>query len=238
MKKVAVCICGEYRQLDLTYTSWNFLYHSDFECDIYASTWETSRQENKGLGINIFENITEDHYKKYFPNAKIILNKIPESYEQILRQNSAKMYFNWKKAVELVKESNIKYDLLIIIRPDVFLECHENYSRFVDAIKTDRIYGTDWIKLIGVNYFFIDDLIFMGECDTMINFIDEIPLETTTHYGLAKFIISKNLFVERLSLSPIIIRANCIGIPNLSYGLINEKKQEWLEASHDDYIKK
>jgi hypothetical protein len=198
--KTAIFVYGQYRDFDVVVKSWNFL--NNLDCDVYFSTWDKSHQENPALNYYIEKDVTEDMILKYVPNAKIsILNEKNHYGNKLLQtSNPEKMIFHFKKCLEMSKESNIKYDFIMLTRTDNFIKCNFPSENFYLMNKKDRIYGTNSVELCGPKKFFVMDIFFWGDYDVMSNFINTLKDNTKDiHNGLAEHIFESNLFVESTS---------------------------------------
>jgi hypothetical protein len=132
---IAVIVSGEYREFDLAHVSWPFVNWPTV--DFYFSTWNTTTEVNDRLGINIKEEVTIDRIAKHGLN--IISYAIDNPNENLFNQQ--KMIERWHKGLELLSNSNFKYDSVILIRPDLFLDFDTNlFYEFVTNIEEDCIY--------------------------------------------------------------------------------------------------
>jgi hypothetical protein len=114
--KTAVLVSGMYREFDIAVKSWNFL--KDIDCDIYFSTWEKSVQNSEILNIHIEEHITEDMILKHIPNAKVKIYNVNDfDFSGDVGYHNDKHLFLLKSSLNMIKESGIDYDLLIMTRP-------------------------------------------------------------------------------------------------------------------------
>ena len=110
--KIAVLIYGMYREFDIAISSWDFL--KKLDCDVYFSTWSTSKQRNKKLDIIVDEEVTEKRILDHVKNARISISD--DIFSELT--NPEKMIFHWKSGLEMIKKHNIKYDYLMLTRPD------------------------------------------------------------------------------------------------------------------------
>lgn len=227
--RLAILVCGEYREFEQAHRSWDFLTKTDN--DVFFSTWDKSIQENKGLDIYIEENITEDKIKQFLPNAFISI--VDNSINTSLPNNTHRMHYHWKNSLRLLEESGNNYTHVILTRPDIFYYNHnEEYYDYDVKIKSDRLYGGERIVLVGNNVFGVDDTYFLGKYETIKEFIIELPIETEMHQGLAKYIINKGWFIEQLHMGTAIVRANCKELSQINMQSVSQKRQEWYEAFH------
>lgn len=227
--RLAILVCGEYREFETAHRSWDFLTKTDN--DVFFSTWNKSVQENKGLEIYIEEDITEEKIKSFLPNAliSIVDNTIGES----LKNNTYRMHYHWKNALSMLKESNNTYTHVLIIRPDIFYQNHrEEYVNYDQQIQPNVLYGGERITLVGNNVFGVDDTFFLGTFKTISEFIDDLPIETEMHHGLAQYIINKGWYVNQLQMGTSIVRGNCRNSKELDMNTVGQKRHEWYVAYH------
>ena len=157
--KIALCLAGQYRTFNSEYvqkTLHKFILNK-YNCDVYFSTWT-----NKGKSLahtlpTEIKNdtiITEYDILKYIPNAKVEIenyNNWKESLNEtysILLQNTLntiysgslpQLYKNYR-VYELIPK-NIKYDFIIITRPDIFFFGNLNIEDMlnIEAISNKNI---------------------------------------------------------------------------------------------------
>ena len=227
--KLAILICGEYREFESAHRSWDFLTKTDN--DVFFSTWNRSAQENKGLDIYIDEVITEDKIKQFLPNAFISI--VDCSVSDSLPNNTHRMHYHWKNALSMLKECNNTYTHVLIIRPDIFYQNHrEEYDNYDQQIQPNVLYGGERITLVGCNVFGVDDTFFLGDFNTMSEFINDLPIETEMHHGLAQYIINKGWYVNQLQMGTSIVRGNCRNLKELDMNIVGQKRHEWYVAYH------
>jgi hypothetical protein len=225
--RLAILVCGEYREFELAHRSWDFLTKTDN--DVFFSTWDKSIQENKGLDIRVEENISEEKIKQFLPNAFISI--VDSGVNKSLPNNTHRMHYHWKNALSML--NNRDYTHIILIRPDIFYQNHrEDYINYDQQIQSNVLYGGERITLVGNNVFGVDDTFFLGSFDTMTEFINDLPIETEMHHGLAQYIINKGWFVNQLSMGTSIVRGNCRGLNELDMNVVGQKRHEWYVAYH------
>jgi hypothetical protein len=132
---IAVIVSGEYREFDFAHISWPFIKWPTV--DFYFSTWSTTTEVNARLGIHIKEKVTINRIAKHG------LNIIAYTIDDLKRNltNQQKMIERWHKGLELLSNSNLTYDSVILIRPDLFLDFDEDlFYEFVTNLEEDCIY--------------------------------------------------------------------------------------------------
>jgi hypothetical protein len=234
--KIAVIVYGMYREFDIAVKSWDFL--NRFDCDVYFSTWSKSLQKNKKLGIIINEDVNEERILRHIPNAKISI--IDDNFDDLLR--SEKMIFHWKRALDMLLKSSIKYDYIILSRSDNYIHFNIDENFIKNTIQSDKIYGLAEMEIINDYEVSIQDIFFMGKFEEIKKIIESIPsnlcheeFDGSIHYHLAKHILLNKLTVEVLpNVEVVVVRGNAreltpneINIDNLA-----KKHNEWGENWH------
>jgi hypothetical protein len=123
--KIAALVYGEYREFEKAVKSWDIFKNLDI--DYYFSTWNTSHQTCKDLGIDKKINVTHEMINNIYPNSHIIINDIP--YDLIFHgQNQRKILYHWGLLLNKLKETNTEYDLIFIMRFDLFFILQNEYK--------------------------------------------------------------------------------------------------------------
>jgi hypothetical protein len=200
--KTAVLVSGMYREFDIAVKSWNFL--KDIDCDIYFSTWEKSVQTSEILNIHIEEHITEDMILKHIPNAKVKIYNVNDfDFSGDVGYHNDKHLFLLKSSLNMIKESGIDYDLLIMTRPDNYSFYNYTPDFYSKLIKDDVIFGLTPIYITGKptkEEYFLMDYYFMGHFKTLLNVIDSLPtnMPGNIHTEFARTIIKLDYYVVQL----------------------------------------
>lgn len=235
--KIAFLIYGEYREFDNVVPSWKFL--SNLDCDFYFSTWSNSKQINNKLNIVKEFSVNEEMIRKYYPNAIIKISNLND-YSEIKDcwGNASKIYFHWKCLLELLKESEKKYDCVWLMRPDIYLKLDKNY----DSMPTEYFSYLYENNIISVGYeykkelnntFFANDTLLIGRCDSIISILEASKnFEGEIHYSLGKFIYDSKIKVEMPKFFQAkLVRPNCF-IQDSTYVLQNI---EDVDMTYFDY---
>lgn len=199
--KIAILIVGEYREFKISINSWNFLNNDN--ADYWISTWEVSKQND------FIETVSEKDFTNYLPNIKNIgihpKEKIYISNGNI--DTSQAFRFNWmycyETLLEKMESQNLKYDAMMIIRPDLWLEYQtEDFltDSFITQLKDNTIYH------IGPKHKeWINDLMFYGKFDVMWDFLSKVQYKPIEHNNLGK-IIDENYNTEEHKGTAVIVR--------------------------------
>lgn len=221
--KLAVLVYGMYREFDTVVKSWDFL--NNIDCDVYFSTWNVSKQKNTRLGIVVDEEVTEERIKKHIPNA-IVSVQSEDTFTELA--NPQKLIYHWKNCLKMVKDSGIKYDLIMLTRPDSYKVISQPHQRLFKYNKPNTIYGLDKI-IFNNGEPFIQDIFFIGNFDVISNLIETIPSTITAiHRDLSKHILDLGYNVETVeNISMATTRANVRGMQELNIKNVFEKTMEW-----------
>jgi hypothetical protein len=200
--KTAVLVSGMYREFDIAVKSWKFL--NDLDCDVYFSTWKKSVQSSSVLDIHIDEDVTEEMILKHIPNAKIKIYDVNDyDFSDDKEYHNNKHLFLLKSSLNMIKDSGVEYDMLIMTRPDNY--CFYNYSSdyYSKFIREDAIFGLTPIYVTGkpsLEQYFLLDYFFMGHFKTLYNVIDSLPTNMigNIHTEFAKSVMKLDYYVVQL----------------------------------------
>lgn len=230
--KIAVLVYGMYREFDIAFKSWDFI--DKFNCDVYISTWSKSKQINNRLGIFIDETVDEQRILNKIPNAIISIKD--DTFQNLT--NHEKIIFHWKTALQLIVNSNIYYDFLIITRPDNYINFNVTLDELKKLSNTDKIYGLEPIRTVN-DSLFLQDIFFIGNFLLIKKLIDNLPQKLDLsefngeiHHHLAKHVLLNNLDVDVIdNVNAITVRANCRNLSNdeMNINNIYKKLLEWGE---------
>ena len=237
--RLAVLIYGQYRQFDIAYTSWGFL--NELDCDVYVSSWDKSVEILESMGINVSLNVTEEMFTRFIPKAKVeILN---ESDYPLTENNLflPRMHIHWRNLCRMLKESQQRYDTVILLRTDLFLTICFPSTELYTLNEPNTLYGFSEIEMVD-NDLFCNDVFFCGNQDIMMSFMDTLPNDCDYHTKLAKHIQDSGIHLKvpygtdyfRYAF----VRPNCRAIPTVDlnefiifslweiYNRYNEKRND------------
>lgn len=233
---VAVLVNGECRELPIAVKSWRFL--KELDCDVFVSTWNKCIQINRRLGINIQEDITEDHIKTYLPNAIISINdKNNYDFSSDVQYHNAKQIFHWKNSLRMMKSVGKKYDLVIITRPDNYKFYQFHSERLLSMNNPLTIYGQLAIHASGPGQFFVPEYFFCGSEEVITKMIETLPNEMpgNIHHDLAVHIMSLGMYVHPMhEFDLTLARPTLRGLENLDRDLIQKKFWEWGQNTENN----
>jgi hypothetical protein len=193
--KTAVLIFGEYREFKNAHKTWKFLNNIDY--DIYISTWNTSNDVNNVLGIDLHATIDETDILNYFPNAKISI-KADTMYGMV----STKMIHHWRTLFNMMTVSDIEYDNVVLIRPDVYFDNTDLIESLLTKLPNENVlYGLSTVNHPPPpEYMYVNDCLFIGKMELMRNtFLSMFEPDITRkgiHYHLAKHFINNDIHIQ------------------------------------------
>ena len=227
--KIAVLVYGQYRDFDISITTWDFINHLD--CDFYFSTWNKSNQTSEKLNISSSFNVNEDMIKKFIPNSKISIldESIILDTGIALEENTRKIIYHWKNGLKMIRESNVDYDMIFLLRFDTIftIDCEYNEVLKLNEEKTLYYDGRGDVESKTVS-----DLFFISKFDVLSEFIDNLNDDSSNiHVELSNTISLLNLNLK----SPIdklnfqIIRPNVRELNHNDFNLKNiwDKNRKW-----------
>jgi hypothetical protein len=180
MTRIAVLISGEYRTFKHCRKSMTFL--DSPMVDVYVSTWNVTTNICKKINLSVTESVTE----------KTILDDLGKTPHGMLiddlgsfvqkKYNSA-MIYRWLRGIELIKNSNIQYDYVIVVRPDLFFSSNTPIRLDkIDAYKNKL--GTIWTADLQTSAK-LADVILVSDFHTMEKIFNNLTIqgwEDTTVY--------------------------------------------------------
>ena len=186
--KVAVLVIGEYREFKIAVNSWNFKNYDYI--DYWISTWDTS------ICDNIVEKVNEESFTEYLSNIKDIGIHSSEyiSYQsEKIVDTPLSWRWHWmsvhEKLEETIKSQNLKYDYILIVRPDIWITNDDNFlsKSFLNNINDDTIYS---LSMGEPSNEVVNDLLFYGKFNVMMDFISKSKHKPTEHFNLAQVIFN------------------------------------------------
>lgn len=229
---IAIIVYGPLREFELAHKTWGVL--NELNSDFYFSTWDKSEQSHPKLGIEISESFDEDYIKKYFPKAKIKIHdesKFESCVKGKYNINIDKMIFHWKYGLKMIQESGEKYDILILLRPDLYFNYHRPSINLCELNKPKTIYGMCNIRIESIDsitndfVYFVNDVFLMGNYEVMSNLILKCKNDygLSIHDELAKEILGLGYYVklidglEVVPIRPNSRKLNDLGLNELDY---------------------
>ena len=214
--RTAILIYGEYRTMDIASKTWKF--ENCFnEFDIYVSTWDYTK--------NIRKNKTIDETKSFVVTEDMIKRSIPSAIVNISEYNDKEFYLNmiyhFKTGLNLISNSNINYDSILITRTDLsftFL-LKNNKTIEIKDLEDNVIYGNSDMRVNGVNplYYYVSDVIFFGKLEDMKIIFNNIPEQKDTHRFYAQHLLDNNHYMKHINKFPHFGHIDIVRIDGFGY---------------------
>jgi hypothetical protein len=244
--KIAVFVYGMYREFDVAVKSWDFLFKMD--CDFYFSTWSKSTILHYPTNTFIEKPVTIEMITNHIPNAKVELldeekymidnENVKDDYNNKL-VNSEKMIHHWKNCLKMCKNSGIKYDQIMLMRPDGYFLIKFPYENLIKFNRDNILYGKG--NGIQINHDLthtINDVFFIGNESTISRFIEVLPNKldkfngNNIHSELSESILlNKFFYVGIIGFDSYIIRPNIVELNgiDLNEENLHLKLYEWAQ---------
>ena len=226
--KIAVLVCGQLREFNIAFKSWGPLL--DLNCDFYFSTWNKSSQSNfKWVNyLNTETEVTESMITDNIPNAHVsVLNE--ENYLDIKKGDvTSKQILHWKNSLKMCVDSGVKYETIIVTRPDMFFELL-NLENFINDLEENRI-GNG--KNNPLNFF--EDVFFMSKFKTIKRFIENIKeheinlIHTDLYMHLIHLKMSLKSYYFGIESTEVRPMTNELYLNNITYQTIKLSNKEFI----------
>jgi len=198
-KKVAIMVGGMLREFETAHKSWSFL-NCDSR-DVFFSTWNTTYEINEPLNINIKEEVTDNHIKKYISDAYVKLSE-DIIFDLTTVTSIKKIIYHWKVLLKMVKDTGNFYNIAILTRPDFYLKENVNLVEFIEKISDDSVYGLTKVDILNKPpYLYIQDCFFIAKfsiIEKMINTFELDPEFNDIHVYLSKYFVENKINVIRI----------------------------------------
>jgi hypothetical protein len=224
--KIAVIVYGDYRQFDIAHKSWYKLINCG--SDFYISSTPKTIQKNERFGIDIEFDVNEDMFTKYIPNAVVTLNNNNSTYVRFYMNHIIE---HWKIGLDMIKKSGKKYDMLMVLRTDSWIDFNITIKELYEYNDKDRLYGSKNILIVGDNIHYMDDDFLFGDYNTFSNFIEGLPEKMCAHDEFAKYTMSKKLWVYDSGIISYYLRPTMIS-KSLTINNIKKTHNEWLKYNN------
>lgn len=243
--KIAVLISGQYREFAIAVKSWNFI-PKGATVDFYLSTWNISYDDSyyrsdDEISIPVegtIENVTIGEIKEIITLSDFRI--LPEIYG-----NTVARYIHLiKNSIQMLVNSNTKYDHVMLIRPDLWIDNILNISIAellqADEIDNDVVYGSGLVQGY-MDMPEVRDCFWISNQATMIKFLNLPNLyeKFGTEKLLGQFYIDNNLksILIPNNSAVRVVRSNCRNIENLTTEIVSRKACEWWNIKHPENAK-
>lgn len=249
--KIALLVSGEYREFPVAHKLWNFLKWSNV--DVYFATWDKTLHidQNRNVQAKLNDVTTQDILQYVTPKSYKIVEYTSSKFTTDKMYSCGAMIFLWKTTIQLLEESGIMYDVVVMLRPDLGLKFDEKilYDFFQTKLKkSDQV-------LYAINSFALgypqvlsetenlSDLMYVGTQNAIVK-LKNISLEAfynlqpqnkiDTHKFLAKQCVAFYKCVYNLPIEDwCIIRSNS----HLKFGKTFEEYKEDSKIWWETYYK-
>ena len=178
--RIAVLLSGEYRKFDVCRDTMSFLL-DDPVVDVYVSTWDKTRYLQNLINVSQTEFVNVEQIEQILNRPAVI--EI-ESIDDYLNQRAVKynnfMIHRWKQGINLIKNSNIKYDYIVISRFDLFFNPRGRNATLQEVINLNpasNVLMATWSNAESLSNGILNDVFLLAPYDTMINLMDNLSIE-------------------------------------------------------------
>ena len=172
--------------------------------------------------------------RKFIPNSQISIldESIILKTGSSLEENTRKIIYHWKNGLKMIRESNVNYDMVFLLRFDTIftIDCEYNEVLKLNEEKTLYYDGRG-----DVENKTISDLFFISKFDVLSEFIDNLNDNASNiHVEISNTILLMNLnlksVIDKLNFQ--IIRPNVRELIPNNFNLKNiwDKNREWYEG--------
>lgn len=259
--KIAVIVSGMYREFETASKSWSFLNWP--EVDVYFSTWSDTNETNPRIHINVAEDVSYERIAEHTPNLVRVSLEPQAAFIHHSGQN--KMIHRWKRGLAMVNFSNVVYDAVILIRPDLMLEYDEDgFKQFLEKIEPntfyvpalfDKLYNTDCLVDINTGVTLpgsgINDQMFVGTHETinvLMSMNTPLKEENRCHHRLFEHLDNNKMkmaLIEHCRLRTTITRHTSRGQTNFQkvfddargwyHWKLGDKRKKWIANIPKDF---
>jgi len=246
--KIAALVYGEYREFEKAVKSWDIFKNLDI--DYYFSTWNTSDQTCKDLGIDKKIDVNHEMINNFYPNSHIIINNIPS--DLIFHgQNQRKILYHWELLLNKLKETNTEYDLIFVIRFDLFFILQNEYKD-EDIFPLDKLFEIRDSNLVCCRKDDdkISEAFFIGRYESILKILtDSFNFEKNNiHVELTEYFVKNN--IQTLNLLDFLffffVRPNSlenIDISNFedfrkfgaAHANLSQSEHDWIKAKQKEF---
>lgn len=228
MKQIAVLIAGEYREFEIAHQSWSFLKWPNV--DLFFSTWS----ESSGLipgGIVNQEKITIEKIHNR------ILTVAYDIADPILTTNNERMINRWQAGLRLIQSHEKKYDVIILIRPDMWIHSDDHLFPFFDELEENALYGHIGNTIIEQTLW-LQDWMFAGTSNSMFKLL-ELPINNLAgakciHTWLANCCLGIYNKIERIPITAYsrVVRSTARELSVVNTETIVQTSNDWWYLIH------
>lgn len=227
--KIAVLISGEYRTFGLCRKTMKFL--DDPRVDIYFSTWDKTIYKVPKINLYKMEDVTEQQIKNVLGKQAVIDIESHNLFTE--KRYNSKMIHRWKRGFDLIKNSSIEYDFVLVVRPDLyFTETADHSFNSIEKYKDNLASG--WLDTALPN--FLNDVMFLSSYGRMKELFESLTIENwvtsenadwhTWWYSYSSKYFSK---IENFEDMARCTFCRCWVNENHSYSEISKMQEDWSD---------
>jgi hypothetical protein len=227
--KVAVLLSGEWRQGARSQIGLKPIL--DLNPDIFISTWDTTWEENLELGLLLRDHISEERVRSLYPNSNVVVHTTILEYIP-----AANQIHNWRSCIEQLNKSGKEYDIVILTRPDLFINpVVSEFYNCLQNIEDGTVYA-----IRGQPNTPLQDQLFVGTQETMSKLMLEnldlsaMDLSFNIHDYYPRYLVDKGLSIKSIegfsTTNYAIIRPNCTDEDLYSFDRVRENAKTWWET--------
>jgi hypothetical protein len=192
--KIAILLSGEYRSFNICRPTMTFL--DDLDVDVYVSTWDITHHVRPGINLSEYEKITENQITQLLGRPATIKIESATIQHTLPKHYNCSMIHRWKYGFDLIQNSGIKYDYVIITRFDLCfdpvypIDIKKNLHLFIESL------GSSWTREGKLG-----DLFMVSSYHKMKEFMNNLTIEKwiagpepdwhTWFYDFAKSVFSE-----------------------------------------------
>ena len=227
--KIAVLVYGEPREIEASIKTWPFAL-TNCNVDYYFSLWATGRIVSHKLNETVDYSVNYSTIVNLNPTVACIYKKITPPDNS---NHPVYMQLNiLQKGIELILDTNIEYDLVVLMRTDLYFADEAKNtieSDFIKCIETDcsGVITND----IWCNESFIilkwKDFSLLSKINLCRILIDKFSVVCPIHPMIANIFKNCSTFIPETYQHIEIIRPNATNLLNPTLDEIRQKFFEW-----------
>jgi len=250
--RIALLVSGEYREFPVAHKLWAFLTWPNV--DVYFATWDKTLHINQNRNTPpILKNVTEQDILQYItPTSYKIIEYTSCQFNTDKMYSCGAMIFLWKTVIQMLEDSGVNYDVVVMVRPDLGLQFDEKILSDFFQTKLqksdDILYAINSLPLGQMQLLSetenLSDLMYVGGQNTIIK-LKNIPLEEfyslqppniiDTHKFLAKHCGILYKWIHNLPIEDwCIVRSNSHLKFDKSFDEYKKDSQIWWETYYNN----
>jgi len=213
-KRIAVLISGEYRTFDICRPTMKFL--DDENTDVYISTWDKSVYKMAKINLDRTEEVTLGRILSALGRPARICIENRNLFSDDRRYN-VPMVHRWIKGFEMILDSGIEYDYVLITRPDIIFD--KEILHKIDFEKYKDTVGFAWGNSIHLGK--LSDIVFLSSFANMKKIFEKLTIDVWEYAKEGDWHVWWHQFV-----SEIVTPVNCSEFSHVIFCRL------WADKSH------